>query len=153
MARMHARRRGSSSSKKPFRTEKLTWVTITPKEIEETVVKLSKEGVSTSVIGIKLRDIYGIPDVKEITGKSIIEVLEKHKIKFSMPEDLQNLINRATKLQSHLNTNPKDLHNKRRMQLLEAKIKRLRDYYEEKGILSPTRNYPHETAKAVPEKQ
>jgi small subunit ribosomal protein S15 len=146
MARMHARRRGSSSSKKPLRTEKLTWTTITPKEIEETIIKLSKEGLSTSVIGIRLRDTYGVPDVKEIIGKSITEILEKHKIKISIPEDLQNLINRATKLQSHLNTNPKDLHNKRRMQLLEAKIKRLRDYYEENGIMTPTADHAPKTS-------
>ncbi|MFA5772157.1 MAG: 30S ribosomal protein S15 [Thermoplasmata archaeon] len=150
MARMHARRRGASSSKKPFRTEKLTWVTTTPSEIEEIIVKLSKEGISTSVIGIKLRDIYGVPDVKEITGKSITEILEKQGIKASVPEDLQNLINRATELQSHLSTNPKDLHNKRRLQLLGAKIKRLRDYYGDKGILTPTADHTH---KAAPEQK
>ena len=45
------------------------WIEYSNEEIEELILKLRKEGNSTSTIGIALRDQYGIPDVKLVTGK------------------------------------------------------------------------------------
>ncbi len=45
------------------------WVTYSNEEIEEFILKFTKEGKSPSEIGVILRDQYGIPSVKAITGE------------------------------------------------------------------------------------
>ena len=104
-------------------------------EIEEIVLKLSKEGKSTSVIGVILRDQYGIPDVKAITDMKITHILEKHGQGEEYPEDLMNLIRKAVNIRDHLKENPKDLHTKRGLQLVESRIRRLVKYYTKEGVL------------------
>ena len=47
------------------------WVTYSNEEIEELILKFSKEGKSASEIGVTLRDQYGIPSVKAVTGEKI----------------------------------------------------------------------------------
>ena len=64
------------------------WIEYSTEEIEELILKLTKEGNSTSKIGVILRDQYGIPDVKLITGMKITKILEKHGQKQEYPEDL-----------------------------------------------------------------
>lgn len=147
MARMHARRRGRSSSTKPFRKENPTWVQLSSPEIEELVVKLHQQGHSTSLIGMKLRDIYGIPDVELAVGKKITKVLKEREVEFKFPEDLENLLRKAVKLDDHLRDNRKDLHNKRGLHLIEAKIRRLVRYYKKTGVLPGDWKYTLSTAK------
>ena len=55
------------------------WVTYTDAEIEEMILKFNKEGKSTSEIGIVLRDQYGIPSVKDVTGERITEILIQYQ--------------------------------------------------------------------------
>ena len=92
---MHARKKGRSGSKHPLRTTKPDFVAYDTGEIEELIAKLAKDGNPPSTIGITLRDQYGIPSVKEVTGKKMGYFLEKNKLSLSMPEDLQNLIKKA----------------------------------------------------------
>lgn len=47
------------------------WVEQSPEEIEELIVKLHKEGQSTSQIGITLRDQHGIPNTKAVLGEKL----------------------------------------------------------------------------------
>ena len=54
MARMHSRKKGQSGSKKPLKKEKPTWIRYKPAEIELLIVKLAKEGKTSSEIGIKI---------------------------------------------------------------------------------------------------
>lgn len=111
------------------------WIEYSSEEIEELILKLRKEGNSTSVIGITLRDQYGIPDVKTITGKKITKILEDHGQEFKYPEDLMNLIRRAVNIRDHLEENPKDLHTRRGLRIIESKIRRLVRYYVREGVL------------------
>ena len=92
MARMHARRKGRSKSTKPRTTGKPKWVEMTPEEVTKVIVTMAKEGKSTAYIGIVLRDQYGIPDVREVAGKSITQICEENGIKFNIPEDMANLM-------------------------------------------------------------
>ena len=135
MARMHARRKGKSSSTRPYHTSVPDWVPINANEIEEIVVKLGKEGLSTSVIGERLRDQYSVPSVKLCTGKQITKILEDNKIKFKLPEDLSNLLRKVYNLDAHLKNNHKDKHNRRAMKLLEEKIRRMVRYYKSREVL------------------
>ena len=111
------------------------WIEYSTEEIEELILKLKKEGNSTSMSGIILRDQYGIPDVKLITGLKITQILEKHDQGLEYPEDLMNLIRKAVNIRDHLKENPKDLHTRRGLRIVESKIRRLVKYYRGEGVL------------------
>jgi small subunit ribosomal protein S15 len=146
---MHARKKGRSGSKHPLRTAKQDFVTYDQGEIEELIVKLVKEENSPSKIGIILRDQYGIPSVKEITGKKIGHFLKENKLESDMPEDIQNLIRKAINLRKHIEKNGRDKHNKRGLQLIEAKIYRLGKYYKREGKLPANWRYDPEKARLM----
>ncbi len=99
-------------------------------EIVTNIAKLSKEGLGPSQIGLRLRDDYGVPNTKTFLGKSIYEVLQEGKSAPSIPEDLGRLVERASKLKEHLANHHADRKNVRSLELLEAKIHRLSNYYK-----------------------
>lgn len=135
MARMHRRRKGKSSSKRPLLEKPPEWVSMKAKEVEKLVVKLHGEGLQTAQIGIRLRDQYGIPSVRLVSGKSITRILRESGVEITFPEDLQNLMRKALGLASHLKEHTKDRHNRRGLELIEAKIRRLAGYYKREGVL------------------
>jgi len=135
MSRKHSRKKGKAGSKRPQVTKNPEWVTMPPIEIENLVVKMGKEGISTALIGLKLRDQYGIPNVRLAVGKDITTILAEHDIKFDVPEDLNNLVKRSISLQTHLKENHKDTENKRGLTLINSKIRRLTKYYKQHRIL------------------
>lgn len=141
MARMHTRRKGRSGSKRPVATKNPEWVALDADEIEATIAKLASQGKSSAEIGLILRDQYAVPNVRLATGKSVMEILQAKGAKFETPEDLGNLMRKAVALQTHLRTNPKDLSNRRGLQLLEARIRRLAQYYQKEGVLPETWDY------------
>ena len=133
MARMHTRRRGSSSSDTPVANDPPEWSDVDADAIEARVVELAEEGHSPSQIGLKLRDegVQGtpIPDVQLATDKKVTEILDEHNADADLPEDLRNLLERAVRLREHMADNPGDAQNKRALQNAEAKVRRLADYY------------------------
>ena len=146
MARMHARRKGKSGSKKPASKVPPKWVEKSPEEVEKLVVELAKQGHSTAMIGLILRDQYGIPDVRAVTGKKILTILKEHNLAPPIPEDLANLIRKAIRVRRHLEKNKKDMHNKVALERIESKIKRLVKYYKREGVLPPDWRYSPEKA-------
>ncbi|OYT31628.1 MAG: 30S ribosomal protein S15 [Thermofilum sp. ex4484_79] len=130
-----SKEKGQSHSTRPARVGVPSWVRYTPTDVEELVISLYKKGYPPSMIGTILRDSYGIPLVKMVTGKKIMEILKEHGIQPEIPEDLYNLIKRAARVRRHLEEHPKDYHSKRGLQLIEAKIYRLAKYYKRKGVL------------------
>ncbi len=146
MARIHARRKGRSGSKKPASRVPPKWVEVDPKKVEELVVELAKKGYSSAMIGTILRDNYGIPDVRAITGKKIMRILKEHNLAPPIPEDLSNLIEKAVRVRRHLERNKKDMHNKVALMRIESKIKRLVKYYKREGVLPQDWRYDPETA-------
>jgi len=151
MARVHARRRGSSRSRPPAREEAPEWQPIEKAEIVETIVKMAREGRTGAYIGLVLRDQYAVPNVKLATGKSMQEILAENQLSPQIPEDLQNLMKRAVHLQGHLAQHRRDLHNARGLTLIEARIRRLADYYRKVGKLPADWRYNAETAQLVVE--
>jgi small subunit ribosomal protein S15 len=130
VGRLHSHRHGKSHSIRPAIIRVPSWITQSPKEIEELVVKYSKEGLTPSQIGLKLRDQHSIPLIKPITKKSIGEILEENGLKGEMPEDLDNIVRKAVGLQKHLKSNKGDNRNVRSLELIEAKVHRLSVYYK-----------------------
>jgi small subunit ribosomal protein S15 len=133
--------KGKSHSIRPVTKRPPSWCKYQPEEVEALVVKLAREGYPPSIIGTVLRDQYAIPLVKSITGKSITQILKEAGLALTLPEDLESLIKKATRLHTHLEKNHKDLHNKRALQLVEAKIHRLSKYYKRKGVLPENWKY------------
>ena len=149
MARLHSGKKGKSSSTKPTWLSESEWVDYSEKEIENLIIKLANENYSSSMIGSILRDQYGIPDVKRSLKKSISEILKEKGLYSDYPEDLLNLMKRAVNLRKHMQTNPKDLSNKRGLQMIESKVRRLVKYYKSQNVLDPSWRYDPEKAKLI----
>lgn len=74
--------------------------------------------------------------MKPLVGKSVGQVLIEGKAAPKVPQDLQDLIERAQRVQKHLRAHKSDRKNVHSLELVEAKIYRLSKYYKEKGILA-----------------
>lgn len=143
---MPKKEKGLSHQTRPVTKRPPAWCRYTAEEVEALIVKLAKEGQPPSKIGVILRDQHGVPLAKPVTGKSITKILEERKLSSSLPEDLENLLRKATRLHVHYDRNKADLHNKRALQIVEAKIYKLSKYYKSKGVLPPDWKY---TPKAI----
>jgi small subunit ribosomal protein S15 len=141
MSRVHSSRKGKHSSKPPKVKENPSWVTLSKEEVEKQVVKLAKEGNSMPMIGMILRDQYGVPSIRLATGKTVYQILKEHKMLPQIPPDVSALIEKANNLKVHLKTHPKDYSNKRGLTLVESKIRRLAKYYIRRGLLPPKWSY------------
>ncbi|MBI1936030.1 30S ribosomal protein S15 [Candidatus Woesearchaeota archaeon] len=130
MARMHSRKRGKHGSKRPAKKTAPSWIRYNAKEVELLVAKLSKEGKTTSQIGILLRDAYGVPSISALCGKSVSAILKEKKIVPEVPEDMTALFKKYAALKKHIEANKHDETSKRGLQLTESKINRLVKYYK-----------------------
>jgi small subunit ribosomal protein S15 len=146
MARMHARKRGKASSTRPYRNQPPEWLAHDKKFVSKKVEELRRQGQSTAMIGTILRDQYGVPNVKESLGTKMASIVDELNLSPKYPEDLVNLVKRASNLRRHLEENRKDLHSKRGLQLIESKIRRLVKYYKKKGIFAPDWKYDPQRA-------
>ncbi|MEM3566774.1 MAG: 30S ribosomal protein S15 [Candidatus Bathyarchaeia archaeon] len=138
---MPKQEKGKSHSTRPVSKRPPSWCKYQPEEVEALVIKLAREGHPPSRIGTILRDQYAIPLVKPLTGKTITQILKEAELAPSIPEDLGNLLRKAARLSAHLEKHRKDLHNKRALQLVEAKIHKLARYYKREGVLPPNWKY------------
>ncbi len=139
-------RKGSQA---PIRDEAPEWLGMLPREIEKKVGEMAKDGVQPAKIGLVLRDSFGVPDVKQATGKSISTIIQESGFAPSIPQELTNLINRAINLQEHLKGNRQDLHNRRGLELIEARIRKLAKYYQKRGELATTWKYTRDGARLL----
>jgi len=138
-------RRGKSHSRRPVSRRAPSWCKYSPEEAEAFVVKLAKDGHPPSRIGTLLRDQYGVPLVKFVTGRSVTEIMESASIKTEIPEDLNKFLQKAAGLQRHLTKNKADAVNKRALELATSKIRRLAKYYKKRGILPEDWEYKPES--------
>jgi small subunit ribosomal protein S15 len=141
MSRIHSGRKGRSGSHRPYPITKPEWVTITPEELVEQAVQLSKSGRSAAQVGLQLRDSFGVPSARAVTGKRLEAVLADAGVRTEIPDDLQALLKRVVHLQRHLETHPKDLANRRGLSLMESRIRRLARYYRQRRRLPETWRY------------
>ncbi len=152
MARMYKSRRGKSGSSKPYVTEAPEWSNTNSDEVTNLVVELGKAGHSTAVIGTIMRDQHAVPDVRLVTGKRIGAILAENDIGGSYPEDMMNLMRQAARIIEHLGSgNHKDLHNKRSLEITEAKIRKLASYYISEGKLPSEWRYKRDELRLMVE--
>jgi len=149
LARMHTRSKGQSGSKKPYRAQPPAWSNTNREEIEKTMLQLAAQGKSTSEIGMVMRDRYGVPDISLVTGKKVLATLKENNAVSKVPEDIYNLIVKVLELKKHLDRNPKDVHNKRSLNNMVSKIRRLEKYYRREGVLPKDWKYSIERAEML----
>lgn len=106
---------------------------ISKEEIEKEIVELYKQGYKPDEIGEKIKEKYG-KSVKEIVNKKVVKILREKNIKV-FPSDLENLIKKMKDLKKHFEKNKHDYKAKRAIQILEARIRILTEYYKRKGII------------------
>ena len=141
MGRLHTHNHGKSHSIRPIDPKKPDWFKQTNEEIEGLIIKYAKEGMTTSQIGMKLRDQHAIPLVKPIINKGIKEVLIENKLNSEIPEDLNNIVMKAVNLQKHLKENRSDNRNTRALELVEAKVHRLSTHSKKTGEIDQKWKY------------
>ena len=146
---MYSSGKGISRRCLPYRKTAPSWVTVSSNDLVETIVKLAKKGTSPSAIGVTLRDSYGIPQVKGVTGNKILRILKKNGLAPEIPEDLYHLIKKAVNVRKHLERNRKDKDGKFRLILVESRIHRLARYYRSTKQLPPTWKYESKKADAL----
>jgi small subunit ribosomal protein S15 len=152
MARIYSGKKGRSGSKRPPIKIVPKWLNYKKEDVEKLVVELAKQKYDSGQVGLILRNQYGIPDVKTITKKTISEIIKEHKLYPEIPEDLLRMLKKAVSLREHLLRYKRDMHSKRGLENLEAKIRRLGKYYSRTGKLPSTWKYSAEEAKLIVQK-
>lgn len=141
---MHDSASGSSGSSKPVEKNNPDWVEYGEDEIKEIILELREDGLEPAQIGLKLRDQYGVPSVKQATGQKITEVLEENDVAPETPEDLNNLVEKAESIEEHLKENGNDEQAERRLELTKAKIRKVANYHRENGNIPENWKYEEE---------
>jgi small subunit ribosomal protein S15 len=141
VSRIHSGRKGRSGSQRPYPLTKPAWVTLDAEEVTEEAVKLSKGGLGPAQVGANLRDSFGIPSVRVVTGRRLRTLLKEQGITPQLPEDLEALLKRVVHLQRHLAQHPYDRANRRGLQLMESRIRRLAHYYRRRKVLPESWSY------------
>ncbi|KAL6124404.1 hypothetical protein ACLB2K_076916 [Fragaria x ananassa] len=149
MGRMHSRGKGMSASALPYKRTPPSWLKISTQDVEESICKFAKKGLTPSQIGVILRDSHGIAQVKSVTGSKILRILKAHGLAPEIPEDLYHLIKKAVSIRKHLERNRKDKDSKFRLILVESRIHRLARYYKKTKKLPPVWRYESTTASTL----
>ncbi len=145
MARLHSKKKGKSGTKRPKSRTSPEWVGADVNEIKQLIVKMAKEGIPPSKIGLHLRDQLGIPSITALLGMSMTAFLKKEDAMPEYPEDLITLIRKAVRMREHLKKGKGDVHNKVKLHHVESKIVRLVNYYRDNGVLPKKWAYDPET--------
>jgi small subunit ribosomal protein S13e len=140
---------GISASALPYSRRVPKHKVLSPAGVVELIVKYAKKGLTESQIGVILRDQYGIPQVRFLTGTKIHRILKKNGCAPKYPEDLFHMIKKAVVMRKHLEKNKNDIDAKFRLNLKESRIHRLTRYYRKTGKVAPTFKYASQKASAL----
>jgi len=130
-------------------TEAPDWSLTDKEEIERLILSLHEKGHDAATIGRILRDQHAVPSVRIVMGERIASILARNDVIAEFPDDLKNLMNRSVRLQDHLAKNHRDLHNRRQLELTEAKIRRLVRYLKSQGRLDAEFRYRRDTVRLM----
>merc|ERR1719443_270963 len=139
MGRMYSTGKGIARRCLPYRKAPPSWVQISTQDLTDQIIKLAKKGSTPSQIGVTLRDSYGIPQVKGVTGSKVLRILKRAGLAPQVPEDLYMLIKKAIAIR-------KDKDAKFRLICTESRIHRLARYYRNVKSLPPTWRYQSKKA-------
>lgn len=146
MARLHSKKKGKSGTKRPKSNTEAEWTSMKKKEVQETILKLAREGVTPVRIGLILRDQHSVPNLNAVLGMPLTHFLAKEGVKSEYPEDLLNLIKKAVRMSNHAKGSKNDVSNNVKLVHVESKIQRLVKYYSAKGRLPQGWKYERDKA-------
>ena len=149
MGRMYGKGKGIAKSAMPYRRRAPAWLKTKPEEVVEQITKMAKKGVLPSQIGVSLRDSFGVPKVKAVTGNKILRILKLQGLAPTIPEDLYHLIKKGVQMHKHMEKNKKDKDSKFRLVLVESRIHRLARYYRRTKQLPANWKYSAGSASAL----
>ncbi|KAI5169889.1 small subunit ribosomal protein S13e [Pancytospora epiphaga] len=112
-----------------------TYMTESVPEIKKIVINLGNRGNSASDIGAILRDQYGVGNVTDVLGTTLLEFMRKNGCAPAIPEDLTALVDKANNVRKHLSVFKKDNGAKYRLILINSRVHRLIRYYKQKKVL------------------
>ncbi len=141
MSRIHSGRKGRAGSHRPYPLVRPEWVTLSAEEVTAQAVQLAKGGRSAAQVGLVLRDGFGVPLSRAVTGQRLGALLAEAGVKPELPDDLEALLKRVVHLQRHLASHPNDLANRRGLTLMESRIRRLARYYRQHRRLPDSWRY------------
>ena len=125
----------TKSSKRKSKKAETKESKLSPNEITDLILDLSRSGYTAPKIGETLRTEHGVLNVKEVTGKRIVQLLRENNLAPKLPPDIQSLIEKAAEIRKHRATHRMDLEAKYGLGLTESKIRKLAKYYKRHGIL------------------
>ncbi len=151
MARMHTGKHGKAKSRKPeVEIGKAPEdAKLSKAEIEKIIEDYSKQGMGPEIIGQYLKDKHGVPYIRQIMGKRLVQIMDERKLSRALPADMLNLMKKAVGMRKHLSSNKQDLHNRLRLVRTESKIWRLSKYYKREGTLPKDWKYDPEQAALI----
>jgi len=147
MGRMYGKGKGISSSAIPYRRRPPTWLKMKTEDICDHICKLAKKGLTPSQIGVTLRDSFGIPQVRTVSGNKILRILKTNGLAPELPEDLYYLIKKAVEMRKHLAKHRQDVQGKFKLILLESRIHRVSRYHKSNKQLPS--NWKYDSSKAA----
>jgi len=148
MSRTYARRRERLTA--PIhREEKPEWLNVDENEIKELIADLIRKKTSLSDIGMILRDEYGIPEVRLVTGKGLKDTILDMGMTLDLPDDIRDLMVKALNIRDHLERNRKDMRAKRDLFVTESRIRSLSAYYIKAGALPANWRYSVQNARLL----
>lgn len=146
---MHSKRHGKSKSRKPLPEDVSVPAELDRKQVEEIIVAYAKQGMKPAMIGQKLKNEHNVPYVKHYMGKRLGDILEEKGVKGQMPADLMDLMEKAVRMNAHIDSNKQDKSNSIRLRRIESKIWRLTKYYIRTGALPQNWRYDVQQAKLL----
>ncbi len=149
MARMHSKGRGRSGSNRPYCSEVPDWSNTDKGAVEELILELHNKGHDSASIGLILRDRHAIPSVKMVLGERISQVISRNGLEQQFPDDLVHILRKIVRLDDHLLAHRKDLHNRRQLELAEAKARRLIRYLKFKGRIDTDFRYRRDSVRLL----
>lgn len=138
---MYSRKRGRAGSKRPLVAASQSWIRYKPKEVELLIGKIARDSRTAAQVGVVLRDTYGVPSVRQLTGKSVLQVMRDKNVAPNIPEDLMALIRKNIMIRKHIEGNRQDMTAKHGLELAESHIRRLVKYYKGNGRLAADWKY------------
>jgi small subunit ribosomal protein S13e len=89
MGRMHTPGKGIARSALPYRRTPPHWFKLNASEVVGEIVKHARKGLTPSQIGVLLRDSFGVPQVKAVTGNKILRILKQNGAFYFRPLSLR----------------------------------------------------------------
>ena len=147
MGRMHGT--GISASALPYSRRVFKHNIFKPSQVVDLIVKFAKKNLTASQIGSILRDQYGVPQVRFLTGQKLNRILKKNGVAPKLPEDLYFLIKKVNTMRKHIERNHNDIDAKFRLNIKESRIHRISRYYRLNGKVASNFRYSPGKAAAL----